>query len=406
MKLTMAPRTHSMFATTSNSAHSARKRMLTNIYSKSYLNGSPHLSVISESLIYGRLLPKIEQLATSNTTCNIHDLNQAFTMDFVSSYLFGLENGTNFIEDCSLRESVLRAYFSRKPFDVFFQEIPKLTSWATFLKIPLIPKWRGDANKCLDEWGATLCERAEHHLQSSDVRQEPLVYKRLRDAMTKGNEPLMSIPHAKALKREVSCELLDHLTAGFETSAVALTYAIWELSKNLSLQQRLRDELSSLSPKISYFCSESDPSLPSSKAIDALPLLDAIVMETLRLHAPIPGAQPREVPSDTVLAGKFLIPTGTRISAQAYSLHRNQEVFPDAEAWLPDRWLKPISPDLARMRKWFWAFGSGGRMCVGSNLALQGKLALSFTSSCLSNPNYRNEADASRCIYPIHHYHH
>jgi unspecific monooxygenase len=24
------------------------------------------------------------------------------------------------------------------------------------------------------------------------------------------------------------------------------------------------------------------------------------------------------------------------------------------------------------MRRWFWAFGSGGRMCVGSNLALQG----------------------------------
>lgn len=329
------------------------------------------MKAIAKTMIYDRLLPIVDQLALSKTTCNIHELNQAFTMDFVSSYLFGLENGTDYLNDRSTRESVLQAYFSRKPFDVFLQEIPNLTAWATFFNIPLIPKWRDDANEVLDQWGSSLCERAEQHLESESLRHEPLVYKRLRDGMTKDKVP--SIANEQSIKREISCELLDHLTAGFETSAVALTYAIWELSKRSHLQQQLRDELVTLSPNISCPGIESTPSLPTPKAIDGLSLLDAVVMETLRLHAPVPGAQPREVPSATVLAEKYLVPANTRISAQAYSLHRNHEVFPDAESWLPDRWTKPTSSaELTRMRKWFWAFGSGGRMCVGSNLALQG----------------------------------
>jgi unspecific monooxygenase len=367
----MIYRTFSMFATISNNLHSARKRMLTNVYSKSFLQESPYLRLISNAMIYDRLLPIVDQLALSETTCNILDLNQAFSMDFVSSYLFGLENGTDYLNDESTRESIFQAYFSRKPFDVFVQEIPNLTAWAEFFNVPLIPKWLNDANNAIDQWNSCLCERAEQHLESSSLRHEPLVYKRLRDGMTKNKEP--SLAHEQSIKREISSELLDHLSAGFETSAVALTYAIWELSKRSHLQQQLREELVSLSPNILYPAVESRPLLPTPKAIDSLSLLDAVVMETLRLHAPVPGGQPRVVPSATVLAEKYLVPANTRISAQAYSLHRNHDVFPDAECWLPDRWTKPTSSaELTRMRRWFWAFGSGGRMCVGSNFALQG----------------------------------
>lgn len=99
-------------------------------------------------------------------------------------------------------------------------------------------------------------------------------------------------------------------------------------------------------------------------------------METLRLHAPIPGIQPRVTPYPTTsLCGYDNIPPNTRVNAQAYSLHRNPEVFPEPETWQPKRWLKPHdSPEMEEMRRWFWAFGSGGRMCVGSNLAVQGEI--------------------------------
>ncbi|KAI5309195.1 hypothetical protein KEM55_003830, partial [Ascosphaera atra] len=115
------------------------------------------------------------------------------------------------------------------------------------------------------------------------------------------------------------------------------------------------------------------PELPHPKAVDALPLLNGIIYETLRMHAPIPGIQPRVTPEKpTSLGGYDNIPPNVRVNAQAYSLHKNPEVFPNPGTFDPNRWMKPEgSPELEAMRRWFWAFGSGGRMCIGSNLALQ-----------------------------------
>ena len=105
--------------------------------------------------------------------------------------------------------------------------------------------------------------------------------------------------------------------------------------------------------------------------METLPLLHAIIMETLRLHAPIPGLEPRITPPSCTLAGYANLPSGVRVSAMPYTLHRNATVFPDPLAWKPERWLlPPDSPEMKEMLRWFWAFGSGGRMCIGSNLAM------------------------------------
>jgi cytochrome P450 len=47
-----------------------------------------------------------------------------------------------------------------------------------------------------------------------------------------------------------------------------------------------------------------------------------------------------------------------------YTLHRNGEVFKDPLAFNPDRWFGEAK-NVAEMKKWFWAFSSGGRMCIG-----------------------------------------
>ena len=111
--------------------------------------------------------------------------------------------------------------------------------------------------------------------------------------------------------------------------------------------------------------------MPSATDVDALPLLHAVVMETLRLYPSIPGAQPRQTPDPSCPLGPYKnIPGGMRINAQAYSLHRNEDAFPEPEDWWPDRWLGQVEGEKDKKEKWFWAFGSGGRMCVGSNFAM------------------------------------
>lgn len=350
--------------------HSGRKRMISNIYSKSFLQKSPGLALISRKILFERLLPILEQCSNEGSEVEVHELNNSVTMDFVTAYIFGLPSGTNFLQDVPTREKWLDYYQCRKPFEFYHQEVPGLTAWARTLKVPLIPKWADTANDYMEEWGLQLCDNAEEYISTTDPETEPTVYKQLKRSMSK------SKGNPKQHRLEIACELYDQLTAGHETSAVGLTYLYWELSRNPDLQAELRDELKTLSPKIQLPTkSEPLPELPLAKEVDALPLLNAITMETLRLHAPIPGIQPRITPHPSAtLAGIDNIPPGTRVNAQAYSLHQNSDVFPAPEQWLPKRWLKPSdSPEMEDMRRWFWAFGSGGRMCIGSNLALQGK---------------------------------
>lgn len=370
-----------MFTMTGNKDHSYRKKMLSNTYSKSFLQSSPHMHQISETILFERFLPIIQETASSNQPINMHEVNQALTMDFISAYLFGLANGSNFLRDQSFRRRMLTLYHSRKPFEFYDQEIPDFVSWLSSFGIRLIPKWCDKANEVLGAWGLEMCDKAAQLVGSTTLEEEPVVFKKLQQSITKQlptkeDNLELAAEKTKQQRLNIACELYDHLTAGFETSAVILTYLLWEISKRPSLQKELHEELLTLDPRITYPRPSSPKELPSPKSIDALCLLDAIATETLRLHASIPGMQPRVTPYPScTLVGHDNIPSNTRVNAQAYSLHRNPQVFPEPETWDPKRWLKDVnsSADLEERRRWFWAFGSGGRMCIGSNLALQGR---------------------------------
>ncbi|KAE8550858.1 hypothetical protein TMatcc_008921 [Talaromyces marneffei ATCC 18224] len=371
--------TVSMFTMTGSKEHATRKRMLSNIYSKSYLQSSPALKLISTTMIYDRLLPILETAASSKEAVDVHELNSALTMDFVSAYLYGLQNATNLLQDVPFRKHLLHNYQCRKPFEFYYQEVPGLVTFSQAIGLPIIPQWCRDATQVMDDWNMDLCDKAEKSLASSDPRIEPTVYKQMKVSMIKqmnlGKEDMAAnSQRLKQQKIDIACETYDQLTAGHETSAVGLTYLYWELSKHTDIQDELRNELHTLSTRINKApTSEAAKQLPGAKEIDALPLLQAVIMETLRLHAPIPGIQPRITPKpSSTLVGYHNIPPNVRVNAQAYSLHRNPDVFPEPESWQPRRWLKEYnSPEMEEMRRWFWAFGSGGRMCVGSNFAIQ-----------------------------------
>lgn len=71
--------------------------------------------------------------------------------------------------------------------------------------------------------------------------------------------------------------------------------------------------------------------------------------------------------------GGFDVPAGTAVSASIYSLHRNEEVFSNPEEWKPERWSEATPEKRRQMLKWFWIFGSGGRMYIGNHLGVRSK---------------------------------
>lgn len=357
------------------------------------------MTAVTETILYKRLLPKFNAFAKQSRAFNIYSEFSGITMDFVTGYQFGLAAGSNTILDDVSRTHFLDLYDSRKGYNFWPQEMPGLTSFLGSIGIGMVPKWVDAANTEIDAWCLKMCDDASSFLArtkatcvedvpTDEVANFPVVYSQLQSGMTKSKKA-SAIATPEQDRLEIASELIDHFAAGFDTSGITLVYVIHELSLHPEIQTALRKELRTLDPSISIQQSqETSPVLPSAKAVDSLPLLDAIIEETLRLHAAIPGPEPRVTPSGGCTLGPEgeykNIPGGVRISAQGHSLHRNPDVFTNPEEWIPDRWINPTEGKATEMKRWFWAFGSGGRMCVGSNLALYRKFHLSHLTNLLN----------------------
>jgi len=165
----------------------------------------------------------------------------------------------------------------------------------------------------------------------------------------------------------VTSETLGHLIAGVETTSTTLSYILYTLATSATvtegnyIQQKLVNEIACCP---SY--SQNDLLSPS-----VLPYLDACVKEGLRLFGAGPSVLERVVPSGkNIEIQGYCIPEGTLIGAQAWSLHRKEDVYPNNGKFMPERWLgKEHDYCRERMLKNLTPFGHGTRICAGQTMA-------------------------------------
>jgi cytochrome P450 len=165
----------------------------------------------------------------------------------------------------------------------------------------------------------------------------------------------------------IAAECMDHLVAGVDTTGDAMCILMWRIStpEYTHVQDKLFAELSSIKDAF-------DPVTRTAPiaALEKLPYLDAVIHEAMRWRPPVPMTLFRIVPPSGAVISGHAIPPNTTVGCQAYSLHRVEEVFPDPDVFDPKRWLTDDAAQLAAMRAHFWPFSSGGRMCLGHNLAM------------------------------------
>jgi cytochrome P450 family 135 len=93
--------------------------------------------------------------------------------------------------------------------------------------------------------------------------------------------------------------------------------------------------------------------------------LDAVVKEALRLRPVIPGVG-RVVRGEPFRLNGYEIPPGVEINPSIRVMHRREDLFPDAGAFRPERFLVDDPPDT-----YTWIpFGGGTRRCLGASFAL------------------------------------
>jgi len=148
----------------------------------------------------------------------------------------------------------------------------------------------------------------------------------------------------------IHTELNSILSAGHETTAVALAWALYELGRHPEIMEKLRAELAAVGPN------------PDPGTILTLPYLDAICKETIRFHpilaecARIP-MQPMEIMGRHVPAGRALV-------ISIVGIHHDPELYPQPDVFRPERFLER---DYSVYE--FLPFGGGHRRCMGAGLA-------------------------------------
>ncbi|KAJ7147761.1 cytochrome P450 [Mycena filopes] len=114
--------------------------------------------------------------------------------------------------------------------------------------------------------------------------------------------------------------------------------------------------------------------LPTVADEMTMPYLRAIIKEVQRIHAPFWVPTPHYSTADFVYKGMF-IPKGTVVAMNCWTMHHNEERYPDPFSFNPDRYLgddlscsasSKLSDPLARDH---WTFGAGRRICPGLPLA-------------------------------------
>jgi cytochrome P450 len=151
--------------------------------------------------------------------------------------------------------------------------------------------------------------------------------------------------------QETAEQLRAILFAGHETTATALAALVDLLHHNPSTLDRVRAEIDGLG-------ADAEPD-----ALASLPLLEAACYEALRMYSPVVDVG-RIVRSETTL-GRYKFPAGEAIVPSPLLLHQRPDLYPEPEAFRPERFLgKKPSPFE------FIAFGGGARRCVGAAFAL------------------------------------
>ena len=115
----------------------------------------------------------------------------------------------------------------------------------------------------------------------------------------------------------------------------------------------------------------------------AYKLVRACLDEAMRMAPPVPTTLPRQVLKGGITVAGEYFPEGADIATPSFTLHMNEEYYPDPFTYNPDRFLadKAESPEaLQRAQSAFAPFSTGPRGCIGRSLAyLELTLALART---------------------------
>ena len=277
----------------------------------------------------------------------------SLTADIISDYSY--PEGYNFLDQQRFPHELFDNFMSLFTMCHFFKQFNWLVPILDFTPVWLARRINSHTHRI-------ICMR-EHLLgQAMDVikRRDHLDFKQSTGRLSLMHAIVISdVAEVDKSAERLAAEAQLAMSAGTLTSSYALVGATYHILANMSVFQRLMDELSKAIPDA------SNP--PPLRTLEQIPYLVAIVQETLRMFPGVAHRLQRIFPDRNLQYKDWCIPSGTPVSMTTLFIHNNPSIYSDPFVFQPERWL-PLHTEGQRLQKYFHSFGKGTRQCVGMEL--------------------------------------
>ncbi|XP_011702923.1 PREDICTED: probable cytochrome P450 6a14 [Wasmannia auropunctata] len=155
---------------------------------------------------------------------------------------------------------------------------------------------------------------------------------------------------------EATAQSYVFFVAGFETSSMTATFALYELALHQDIQEKVRKEIDEILTK---YCNDL-----TYDAVNEMAYLHKVVNETMRKYPPLPMLN-RICTKELILpTTNICVPEGTLVTIPVLGLHRDPSIYPDPDKFDPER----FNADKIEKRHpyTYLPFGEGPRNCIGS----------------------------------------
>ncbi|MBW4674835.1 MAG: cytochrome P450 [Desmonostoc geniculatum HA4340-LM1] len=288
---------------------------------------------------YGQIITNITHEVISKWKIgepfSIRDSMQEISLKVILQAVFGLNQGERLTKLQGLLRSVLELSGSPLRASVTFLRALQVdwgnwSPWGKFLlQMRQIDELLySEIQERRDRPDASRSDILSLMMSARDVNGEPMTDVELRD------------------------ELMTLLVAGHETTASALTWAIYWIHHLPEVREKLLTELDNVNEN------------PDWNEVSRLPYLTAVCQETLRIYPIIMLTIPRIVKTPIEIMGYEFQP-GTLLTASIYLMHHREDLYPEPKQFKPERFLERQYSQYE-----YLPFGGGNRTCIGMAFAM------------------------------------
>lgn len=276
---------------------------------------------------------------------NISKYMQQMTLDVLGKTIFGHEFN-------SIKGS-LDKYLTAYNFIINSMFSVKTLIFGKLLEmIPGDPVFSKFAHSCdvLDELFYKMIESAKKKLQTPNGSKRSML-----EFMVQANQD----EDQEMTDQELRDNIMVFFLAGHETTSIALSYAIYLLASNPSIQDKLRKEVTMNigDQEITY------------ESVNKCEYLLGFIKESMRVFPPLTNIPQKLATKDTQL-GDWFIPKGTRIGIDLYTIHHSKELYGDPENVRPERWSREEQAKHKIPASAWLPFSAGSRVCLGNIFSL------------------------------------